>query len=554
MKSAIRFFLTVIFVTLFCSGSLSQKKAAGYTDYDRGYHNFYYHKWDSAFLMFSRYIINPDDTLKKGKAYRYMGEMLLETGDLYGAQENLTAAIHNLDPQNKDHLEDLGFVYNTLGNVSTDLKQYDEAIELYNKAMTFIKTADYLVEPMNGKATAFQKKGNYQNAIAIYDSGLALKPVDQLLVARLIDNRARTKLLQNPGYPATSEFWSAMKIRADSQFSVGLNASYAHLSDYYVKSDPDSALWYANKMRETATANESPGDILEAIDKMIRLNNSSLVKEQLYEAFKRLNDSLHFSRDTTRNRFALIRYDVQKSKADNLVLQQNISRQRLMMYGLIAIAIAIFIGIYFLYAKRKKKIKQEAENEIRNSRLKTSQKIHDVVANGLYGIMNELEHIKSIEREPLIDKIEGLYEKSRNISYEDISIVDSIDYDKLIIRLPGSFANEQTKVITVGDQQIFWSTMTESQKRELYLVLNEIMINMKKHSQAKNVVIVFKQEDNKGIINYRDDGVGFKDDQKFGNGLNNTVSRIKSLNGEVNFEKAESGGLSIAISIPLQSS
>ena len=553
MKSANRFFLTVIFITLFCSCSLSQKKAAKYTDYDRGYSNFYYHKADSAFLMFSRYIINPDDTLKKGKAYRYMGEMLLETGDLYGAQENLTAAIHTLDPQNKDHLEDLGFVYNTLGNVSSDLKRYDEAIELYNKAMTFIKTADYLGEPMNGKATAFQKKGNYRNAIAIYDSGLALKPVDQLLVARIIDNRAMTKLLQNPGYPAASEFWSAMKIRADSKYSIGLNASYAHLSDYYAKSDPDSALWYANKMRETATANESPGDILEAIDKMIRLSNSSLVKGQLFAAYKSLSDSLQLSRDTTRNRFALIRYDVQKSKADNLVLQQNISRQRLLMYGLIAIAIAIFIGIYFLYAKRKKKIKQEAENEIRNSRLKTSQKIHDVVANGLYGIMNELEHSNTIEREPLIDKIEGLYERSRNISYEDSTFTHSKDYDKQIPLLLTSFANKQTNVIIVGDQQIFLSKITGVQKHELYLVLNEIMINMKKHSCAKNVVIHFKTENNKGFINYKDDGVGFKDDQKFGNGLNNTVSRIKSLNGEVNFEKNESGGVSIAISVPLQS-
>jgi signal transduction histidine kinase len=174
-----------------------------------------------------------------------------------------------------------------------------------------------------------------------------------------------------------------------------------------------------------------------------------------------------------------------------------------------------------------------------------------VVANGLYGIMNELEHSNNIEREPLIDKIDRLYEKSRNISYEDVA-ADPADYDAQIPRLIQSFANEQTKVITVGDQQKFWSNINGSQKHELYLVLNEIMINMRKHSQATNVVIQFKQEHHQGFINYKDDGAGLNAGQKFGNGLNNTVNRIKSLGGEVNFGNSESGGLAIAISFPLQ--
>ena len=503
-------------------------------------------------MFFNRYINNPDDSLNKGKAFRFIGHMEWENGDLYGAQESLTIAIHTLDPGDADQREELGFVYNILGNVSLDLKRYDEAIELYNKSMAILKSADYWTEAMNGQATAFQKKGDHDKAIQMYDSILDQHAADQLLVARAIDNRAKTSWEKDPGYPALPEFWTALQIRLDSQYNPGLNASYAHLADYYAGINPDSALWYANKMRETAAANESPDDVLEAIDKLIRLTNVPSVKENWYDTFKKLNDSLQLARDTTRNRFALIRYDVQKSKADNLALQQHITKQRVFILGVIVLSAGIITGLGFWYRKRRKRMKQESENAIRNARLKTSQKIHDVVANGLYGIMNELEHSNTIEREPLIDKIEGLYEKSRNISYEDIPSDNRVDYDKQIPRLLSSFANEKTKVITVGDQQIFWSHITGHQKHELYLVLNEIMINMQKHSEAKNVVIHFKQEHNKGFINYKDDGVGFNAAQKFGNGLNNTVSRINSLNGEVNFEKNESGGISIAISFPLQ--
>lgn len=107
--------------------------------------------------MFNRYANDADDTLKKGKAYGYMGEIQLNIGDLYGAQQSLTDAIKILDPHNEKHREELGYVYNLLGNVSLDLKQYDEAINFYNNAMNFFRRDSYLLEVMNGKATALQK-------------------------------------------------------------------------------------------------------------------------------------------------------------------------------------------------------------------------------------------------------------------------------------------------------------------------------------------------------------------------------------------------------------
>jgi nitrate/nitrite-specific signal transduction histidine kinase len=236
-----------------------------------------------------------------------------------------------------------------------------------------------------------------------------------------------------------------------------------------------------------------------------------------------------------------------------LLLQQHVANQLLLIYTVLILAIIIIAGLYIRHAKRRRKIRQESEDAIRNSKLKTSQKVHDVVANGLYGVMNELEHSKTIEREPLIDKIEELYEKSRNISYEDDITVANASEEEI----PGilaSFSNEQTKVIIVGDQRSFWKRMNSLQKHELKLILQEVMINMKKHSHARNVVIQFKQDQKNGSIQYSDDGVGFEPNQHFGNGLNNTVNRIKSLNGEVIFGKSEKGGASIALSLPFESS
>jgi nitrate/nitrite-specific signal transduction histidine kinase len=220
------------------------------------------------------------------------------------------------------------------------------------------------------------------------------------------------------------------------------------------------------------------------------------------------------------------------------------------MYSLIGLALATVLSLSVWYRKRRKRIQEETANAIREAQLKTSKKVHDVVANGLYHIMNELEHKEAIEREPLITKIEGLYEKSRNISYEE-KLETSADFPQKIHELLAAYSNDQTKVIVIGNQAAYWNVLNAMQKRELQLVLQELLVNMRKHSGAKNVVIRFQQENDRVLVHYKDDGKGLPSPLKFGNGLQNTVNRIETLRGEIIFGESAEAGATIAISLPL---
>ena len=501
--------------------------------------------------MYNRYVNNADDSIKKGKAYCYMTDLQWQARDLHGAEESAGKAIRTLDSKDTSHHQVLSYAYKLLGVVWHDMNRYNEAIEMYNKATGFNRDPAFLPEIMNSKALAFQYKKEYDSAINIYNSILQQKIADQALVARAIDNNAKTKWLQNPAYPALPEYWQALKIRTDSTYNHGINASYAHLSDYYEKSNPDSALWYANKRYQQAHLIESADDRIEAIHQLIALDNAGALKS-LHTEFKRLSDSLQLSKDTTRNRFALIKYDSQKSLADNLQLKEQVAKQNLSLFGVIALTVLLLSSLYMWYQKRKRRTAQESENAIRDANLKTSQKVHDVVANGLYGIMNELEHAKSIEREPLLTKIEDLYEKSRDISYEHAPSPLAAAFNTQVHDLLTSFASEQTKVILVGNQETFWDPISANQKEQLSLILHELMVNMKKHSGAKNVVLLFSLEQHKALVTYKDDGKGFEPDQQNGNGLNNTVNRIFLMKGDITFGKSEKGGASISISLPLE--
>ena len=543
---------TVIIVAslLVACGKEKKETAQEYTDLQWGSYYYYNNKFDSAILMFSRAISSSTDSLDKANANIFIGMLLRQAGDIYAAQQSLTAALRVLDPEDSKHQVSIISIYNELGNTSIDLKNYQDAVNFYNKGVAVTKDPAHILEIKNGKATALQKMGQYTDAIAIYDSILNERPAKMDLLARVISNRARTRWLLNPKLPVLDEYWQALKIRLDSQYHAGLNASYAHLSDYYTKVNPDSALWYAEKMYENAREYISPDDELEATDKLSRLSKASLSKQRWYEQFKNLNDSLLLARDTTRSRYALIRYDVQKSKSDNLLLQQRLTRQRVWMYSLIGLALAIVLSLSVWYRKRRKRIQKETENAIREAQLRTSKKVHDVVANGLYHIMNELEHKEEIEKEPLITKIEGLYEKSRNISYEE-PLDTSANFPKKIHELLAVYSNDQTKVIVIGNQAAYWNVVNAIQKQELQLVLQELLVNMRKHSGAKNVVIRFQQENDRVLVHYKDDGKGYPSPIKFGNGLQNTVNRIETLRGEIIFGESAEAGATITISLPL---
>src|SRR5690606_38891763 len=207
-----------------------------------------------------------------------------------------------------------------------------------------------------------------------------------------------------------------------------------------------------------------------------------------------LNDSIQTARNKSLKQF--IKFESEKTKLQYLVLQKeneskefHIKKLRNWIYTIIAITIIFIIIIYISNQIKKEKLARQARETIRENKLKTSQRVHDVVANGLYRIMAELENKNTIDKEQLLDRVEDLYEQSRDISYERQEEITTTAerYNDLLT----SFASPHTKVSIVGNEDELWNEINEEGKDELEHVLQELMINMKKHSQAGNVVVRF---------------------------------------------------------------
>lgn len=509
---------------------------------------------DSAFIYYNKAkeeLLQEKDSVNAAVCLINMAIIASDKSDFFGAQELALNAASFLDDKNPDHFNYNLSNYNALGIVSSSLKQYDKAVEFYNKSLEFTADTTFILAIKNNIANNYRKSGKYDVAIPIFKSIISQEknPVDY---ARILTNYASTKWLQNPSYNASTELRQGLSIRIKEKDKLGENNSYDHLTDYYLKTRPDSALYFAKQWHQMVYSLDSPDDLLECLKKLVLLSDDQNSK-RYFAQYRQLADSIQTVRNNAKNQFALIRYETEKHKADNLLLQRKATIRIIWIISLSIILIGgAFLSIIW-YKKRAKRLELEAQNAIQAGQLKTSKKVHDVVANGIYQIMTEIENSKELAQEKILDKMESLYERSRDISYEVLAkSPDESSFENSIRELLVSFASEETKVVIIGNTNELWNYMPAEDQFEIKQVLQELMVNMRKHSRATQVALRFELKSDKIFIYYTDNGIGISNGIKFKNGLSNTGNRINSINGNINFGTSTSGGLNVQLMIPIK--
>ncbi|WP_139366072.1 tetratricopeptide repeat-containing sensor histidine kinase [Elizabethkingia meningoseptica] len=493
----------------------------------------------NAFQYFNKakeLFLKNNDSLGIGKCLMNMGIILTDQGDYFGAQETSLEARKYFNENNKEDYDYINANYNNLGIVNRNLKNYNKAIEFYTIAIKFsLNNIDKLVY-LNNIANVYRDNKEYTKALNIYNQISKENKKGDKEYSRTLTNLAKTKWLQNSDYNPVPEFKKALNIRLEEKDIFGQNSSYAHLADYYTEKKPDSALLYAHKMYNVAQQIKNPNDQIEALQKLVILENPEKSKDY-FLTYQKLNDSLQTARNKAKNQFALIRYETEKSKADFQKSQaDNVKKQNLILKqyaGLFFLLAMLIVGIFW-YKRRKKRLEKEKELEVKNTELRYSKKVHDKVANKVYRVMSEVENTPEMKKEVLLDKLEGIYEISRDISYDH----EPTDEKHLVKMLESYSSKDTVQLVQVGISEIGWDEFNKEIQSEVYHVLQELMTNMKKHSQASRVVIRMSRIQNNIIIRYSDNGIG---SETFSpkNGIKNTGNRMETIGGTITFDSGE---------------
>lgn len=430
----------------------------------------------------------------------------------------------------------LGRIYRTSNNSTEAIRTFDKALEIANKLKDSVVI-------LNNKANIYKDLRDYKSALNIHSFLFAkrfeLKDDNQMSLVADNLGHVQSKLnlpegLQNLKY--------ALELREKNNDFIGQHASNTHLAEFYLnKKDTNTAVAYAKEALALSDKINSSSFKLDAISTLMNMDKNPLIHE-----YKKLTDSIANAKQLAENKNAFLKYNVaeeQKKTQASILLQEIESRKRLAYQALAFIIFLILIGSYFIYRNRYRKAKIE---EIYKTETRIAKKVHDEVANDMYKVMTSLENNSGIDSN-ILDEMEKIYTKTRDISRDNSAIDLREDFGLQLNDLLLGYKNDKVKVITRNLSKMSWDTVPELKKTTIYRVLQELMTNMRKHSQATFVTLIFQKKGSKIHINYKDNGVGSDLFKK--NGLQHTESRIASINGTINFETKKGDGFKASIII-----
>lgn len=503
------------------------------------------------------------ETLKDSANIGYilieMGTIQQVNGDYYGSKETVTEALVYV----KKNSPYTASINNALGIADKELSLYSDAIFYYKEAAKHYTDAIEKQIPLSNIAPVYIQQKKYDKAIILLESILGKKMLEDKSPAF-----AKARIQGNLGYAYFKNgmtekgfdlMKSALQTKNEIKDTYGSIESYLHLADYYSKKDIQKSDENAFKAYNIATKLNSVDERLEALQIIISNNHSGQHSKYVQKYFT-LNDSIIKVRNNFKNKFAKIKYDakiekdenakLRLEKAENLLSLQKANYLRI-VFGIVFIFLVILIAILIRYYKNKNKV--IAFKTSYNTETRIAKKIHDELANDVYHVIAFAESqplSNESTKENLLEKLDDIYGRVRGISKENNRIETGIDFTNSIKEMLLAFNTNERNIIATNLEDINWEIIDETKKITISRVLQELMVNMKKHSKASLVLIKFENDHKSILIHYTDNGVGCEKTKMTRNGLQNMESRIQAVKGSIDFDTEPDKGFKVKISIP----
>ncbi|MTH17360.1 ATP-binding protein [Flavobacterium sp. LC2016-01] len=518
---------------------------------------------DSAFYLYNeaRSNCNPNED-PKSYVYcmYYMAEIQQDHEDFIGSTITATETFPFLNKITGS--EYVWNIYSVLGRNYYYTYDYPNAIYYYSKAFILKSDPVNTLEAKNNIAVIYIKQHRFNKALRIFLSINKEKIIQQ-------NPAYYSKILDYVGYcyyklkdpRALSYFQKSIEIKSKAKDQDGLGRTYYNLADYYQKDNAGLSMKYAKLSYENYTSAGNIDDCLLAL-KLIIKKSSDIETKKNSLIYIKLVDSIYEVRQRAKNQFAKVKYDSKKEKIENLKLKaqkiknelqiEKQERRNIISYVIIIIALCLIIFLYFYLTAKANRQKIEATYQ---SETRISKKLHDELANDVYHAMAFVENRNlSVEENSthLLKKLDDIYSRTRNISKENNPILNNQNYTVQLKEMISRFNTSDVNLLLNGLDTISWNKVDKIKKISVYRAVQELLVNMKKHSDASLVVITFKEKDNTILINYTDNGKGI-DATKLvlKNGLHNMENRIHNIKGEIDIHSDLGKGFKVLIKFPL---
>lgn len=530
--------------------------------------NFYTEKkLDSAFYYYNeiKFIcVHESDPETHSEKYVYtlnrMADIQQSQADYIGSTSTLNRALPLL--KNVKQINNIWNTYTGLGINYMSIYDYKNAWYYFNKALILKTTKFKKLETKNSLALVLLEQHKYEKALKIFLSLITENDIK--------NNPAKyAEVLNNIGYSyyKTKDEWAftytedALEISKNTNNILNMGKSYALLSQLYQDNNPGLGKKYALLSYQKFSAINNVDDRLFSLKLLINGSENQELKKYTI-TYIELVDSIFEVRQKAKNQFAKIKYNFKKDKNENLILKTHKAKNELqlekqkirniILYIIILLGLCLILVLYFFLTSRANREKIEATYK---SETRIAKKLHDELANDIYHTMAFTENKDLLlpeNKQHLLLKLDAIYSRTRDISKENNQVVTDENFTFYLKEMISGFNTPDINIMLNGLDTISWNLTAGRKKTVIYRVLQELLVNMKKHSHATLAGINFKESEKEILIHYTDNGKGVDiQNISFKNGLYNVDNQISAIKGDIKLDSASGKGFKASIKIPL---
>jgi signal transduction histidine kinase len=582
-------FKNIVFILIENSKSQKDIKLLAKSYNLLGNHYINLSKNDSAYyylLKSEKLFLREKDSNSLGKNYVDKAFVQLYENDYSGCELSSITALNFLKNNYDKQLE--YDAYNLIGISANELKNYENAIEYHNKALSIvienkiISDFHYEASSKNNIGVVYQNINKHNKAKQIFKSALEEKNLlkdNPSLYAIITDNLAYSKFKTQDFNSLPSLFYESLRIREKNQMYSGIIANKIHLSEFYsFKMDTIMSQNFAIDALNLAKKTRISGDMLAALKQLSLVEHKNAAKYS--KEYIKISDSIQLEERKSKDKFARIAFET-----DEIILEKDklAEQNRSLLYffvGTLFVGVLLFVirtqraknmelilkqqqqkaneDIYNLMISQQATIEESREKE----KKRIAQELHDGVLGRLFGARLNLDSLNRFTDDDSINNRFNYLNELKNIEQDIREISHDLNREKYVlinnfVAIVTNLIEEQKNAFSAQvnftiDEKIKWDRVANTTKINLYRMLQEALQNCNKYANAAKIEVVFELIQDSIQLTISDNGNGFDaKSKKKGIGLQNMVSRTNECKGKLDVDSTKGLGTTIKILIPL---
>lgn len=542
-------------------------------------------------------------------------ESKIDSAEMFRAESKYDSALIFYQKVSLDALENEDVFYQMrsavgLGGIYIDMKNSDLAILYYRRGMELAKTIgnkEFENRGFFGIGVGFHIKWLYQEKTPVnYDSAVYYYSRAKDMFIKEGERKQGADLLYNISLlNASNKDYKTARSNLDSAYSIHMEINDTRNFARDIKQfgvlfknqrNFDSADYYLNKalyITDTAGYLDDELVVLNHLAQVYELKNDFKTANEYLKDYYLKSRNIYTSEYQDkmlqlREQYATAELELMNERQENEILR----RRRFQTFTII-IAIALVIGIsiwLYIVDQRRKNIKALGEKNDEINKQKIDELLQQQEIASLQGVLEGQETERKRVAIDLHDRLGGILSMVKlhfssveeKIDPENPSKQKFLTASELLDLAAGEVRNIshnmmsgvlakfglipaledlQTRISETGKLKVnlYTSNITGAldgeQELQLYRIVQELMSNILKHSEATETNIQLNENEDTVNLIMEDDGIGFnpeKLDVSAGIGLSNLKARVAKLNGTLHIDSGLGSGTTVSIDIPIE--